>query len=129
MRFTANEEVIIAQFCEDNERILSGNCNRPDAQKLKKEKWEECARKLNAANQLFQRTGEEVRKKWKNMKAKAKEKHVSRKRSMMETGGGPPPQIELTAAEEVIVTHLGDTPQFSGIPGRIESGMHLEKDK
>jgi hypothetical protein len=122
MRFTSQEELLIVEFCNEHKHILDGNSSRPDVQKKKKEKWEEFVNQLNALNPTAaRRTVEEVKKKWQNMKLKSKEKNAANKREIMKTGGGSSKAMLLSAAEELILTNLGDTPQFSGICGGIET--------
>ncbi len=121
MRFTTQEELRIAQFHSDNATVLDGTSNRPDAQKLKRDKWTELANKPNALNPGQKRSAEDVRKKWQNLKGKAKNKHAERKRSIMATGGGPSTDVKMTDAEEVIVDELCRTPQFNRVTGGIES--------
>lgn len=122
MRFLAEEEVAIAEFHEEHKHLLDGTCNKPEAQQRRRQLWSDLAKKLNALNPSANRTWDEVKKKWQNLKSKAKVKHTEEKRSLLATGGGPSSSVKFTAAEEVVISNLGTTPQFSGIPGGIESG-------
>ena len=121
MKFTKEEELYIIEFYEENQNILEGS--GANAAIKKRDAWNTCARVLNSKNPAGKKNGEECRKKWHNLKAKAKSQNAERKRSASKTGGGPPSVSHFVETDEKIISILGNTPSFNGVEGGIESGI------
>ncbi|XP_062594597.1 uncharacterized protein LOC134256020 [Saccostrea cucullata] len=68
------------------------------------------------------RDADEVKKKYFNLKQRAKEKIDLIKRSVRQTGGGPAPP-PLTSAEEALANSLDGRPVVEGIDGGIDTDV------
>lgn len=118
MKFTKEEEIMIVDFYERKKDVIESSSKVADAQRRKREVWEECATLINSRSST-KKTPIECKKKWQNIKFKSKMSNAARKRSQNETGGGPPEKEDPVV--EKVIDMIGETPSFSGLPGGIES--------
>ncbi|XP_014671406.1 PREDICTED: myb/SANT-like DNA-binding domain-containing protein 4 [Priapulus caudatus] len=118
--FTASEKSYLADLVKDNYNILFGQFSSSLTAKMKHEKWEEIAGKINAIG-VGSRTVAELKTLWNNLQMKAKKANGFEKRESVKTGGGPAP-TPLDETTNVIISFMNDKPSFSGIPGGVETG-------
>ena len=87
--------------------------------------WEKITAEINSIAAVtggtWIRTPEEVKKKYKNLKSSAKEKIATERRSVNETGGGPP-DVPLGMEDEFENSFLGNA-SFEGISGGNDSAL------
>ncbi|XP_014678818.1 PREDICTED: myb/SANT-like DNA-binding domain-containing protein 4 [Priapulus caudatus] len=122
--FTASEKSYLADLVKDNYNILFGQFSSSLTAKMKHEKWEEIAGKINAIG-VGSRTVAELKTLWNNLQMKAKKANGFEKRESVKTGGGPAP-TPLDETTNVIISFMNDKPSFSGIPGGVETGPGYE---
>ncbi|CAM4558142.1 unnamed protein product [Leuciscus chuanchicus] len=86
----------------------------------KKKSWAEITQKINAAGYGYERSPEEVRKKWTDFASVTKRRAAARRREAKKTGGGINSVPPLTAEEEIVFAILGPE-ALEGIPGGIDA--------
>ncbi|XP_064619463.1 nuclear apoptosis-inducing factor 1-like [Lineus longissimus] len=118
--FTPNETNRLIELVEDNYRIISSKFSDQVTLKRKKDVWLEISRKLNAIS-LCLRTVEEVKKKWDDIKVRAKKKANEDRTRDGKTGNVPrsPKSDSLTVTERRVIGMLGAAQVF-GINNRDE---------
>ena len=65
---------------------------------------------------MANRTGHEVKDKWKNLTSTTKKRYSEIRRQEGKIGGGPPPK-KVLPVEEKITELFEDTPLFTGLDG------------
>nr|XP_022335975.1 uncharacterized protein LOC111132456 [Crassostrea virginica]XP_022344192.1 uncharacterized protein LOC111137164 [Crassostrea virginica] len=80
--------------------------------KVKEQTWEEVAKAVNAVSETVQRSTEEARKQYANIKQRAKEKSDAMRRPS--TGGGPKPPSP-TPVELEMLNSMEDRPTLCGL--------------
>jgi hypothetical protein len=104
-----------------HQMIINSKHSTVDTNKKKKLIWEKIAEDTNRIGGR-DRTGEQCRKKWADIKSKTKEKLSSNKRSFMATGGGPSHVIPLSQEEEEMAELL-PSECVTGLEGAIDTAM------
>nr|XP_034319454.1 uncharacterized protein LOC117687287 [Crassostrea gigas] len=123
------EEATLIQSVVEREGDLFGDFKGVGSKKKsvsRREGWDDVCSVLNSQYPTAKREIEEVKKKYFNLKQRAKEKIDSIKRSIRKTGGGPAPP-SLTPGEEAMAKSLEGRPVSSGIPDGIDTdgSIHL----
>nr|XP_034330483.1 uncharacterized protein LOC105330658 [Crassostrea gigas] len=117
------EEATLIQSVVEREGGLFGDFKGVGSKKKsvsRREGWDDVCGVLNSQYPTAEREIEEVKKKYFNLKQRAKEKIDSIKRSIRKTGGGPAPPT-LTPGEEAMAKSLEGRPVSSGIPDGIDT--------
>ena len=129
--WTREEECSLINEIESAGDILRGSGNSADKNKMRKQIWRDIAAKLNSVRGNG-RAGEEIRKKWANLKLNAKSKVDASFREARKTGGGTnsagqveDEDMQILSADRSIFADSADrvtemfqnTPAFSGISG------------
>ncbi|XP_067651875.1 uncharacterized protein [Haliotis asinina] len=109
------EEVCLIQEVLQRERTLFGDIHRQ-----RSDGWQEVTNTLNARHINAKRKTVEVKKKYFNLKQRAKARIDGLKRSMSVTGGGPPPP-QLTSADEALSQSLEGRPGIHGLDHGIDT--------
>lgn len=107
--------VLLTEF-ELQKWIIDCEQRTCDTNKKKIAAWESIANKVNAVS-VHPRTVAQLKIKLKNVKSKAKAKHAAIKKSSNVTGGGPPPKLSMTDAEEKVAAMYRQSSSWAGIPG------------
>jgi len=120
----AEESLIIDSLKEDEFKVIMDKSQKAQVVKLKTAAWEKIAQLINARNPDVVRTGEEIRKKWGNLKGDGKEKNAEIKKAHNTTGNATDvkPPTEIQAA---IMDMLGDTPSFKGNYCRVRAALQV----
>ena len=119
--WSEKEKALLAELCIENKDLLD-SCHRSvDTNKKKNEVWNVIHRQVNALNPDTNRSLEDVKTKWKNLKSKAKEDYTIHKKEAKRTGGGEPVALGNKTTESIIEVYA-DSAAFQGISGGIESG-------
>ncbi|XP_046571010.1 myb/SANT-like DNA-binding domain-containing protein 4 [Haliotis rubra] len=117
------EEVCLIQEVLQREKTLFGDmkgCGVKSIHRQRTDGWQEITDTLNARHINAKRETLEVKKKYFNLKQRAKAKIDGLKRSMAVTGGGPPPPA-LTSADEVLSQSLEGRPGIHGLDHGIDT--------
>ncbi|XP_061188064.1 myb/SANT-like DNA-binding domain-containing protein 4 [Saccostrea echinata] len=113
--WTEKEKLVLVEAVRQREDRLFGKMKGSGGVKnvkLKEGAWEEVAEAVNAQSDTVERTVEEVRKQYANIKQRAKEKSDAIRRPV--TGGGPKPPSP-SPVETEILNHLEDRPTLCGL--------------
>lgn len=72
----------------------------------------------------------ELKEKWRNLVKRGKKDWAEERKSVTETGGGPPKQMDATSIyTSEIISLMKGTPSFSGIPGATDAETFIDLDK
>ncbi|XP_067679585.1 uncharacterized protein [Haliotis asinina] len=118
------EEVCLIQEVLQRERTLFGDIKGYGAKSIHRQRsdgWQEVTNTLNARHINAKRETVEVKKKYFNLKQRAKARIDGLKRSMSVTGGGPPPPPPLTSADEALSQSLEGRPGIHGLDHGIDT--------
>lgn len=123
--FTDAEIRKLIELFSENKELLTSKLNNTNTNKKKKNKWRAITEAINNCNGCI-RTPDEVKKKWKDMLARAKKDRTVLKNPP--TGGGPIPPMSIYS--EVVIAIFGeDSPVFVGLEGVDSSALvQTEKD-
>ena len=77
--------------------------------------WEDICDKVNADSKT-RRTADEIKRRWQDVRRRAKEKMAYNKTSANKTGGGPAEDIPLSSTEQQVLLTFSDE-QIVGIQG------------
>ncbi|XP_056015647.1 uncharacterized protein LOC125647757 [Ostrea edulis] len=122
-KWMENEETALIQYVLEREEELFGDMKGAGSKKkaaLKREGWDEICQMLNSQFISLRREPDEIKKKFFNLRQRAKEKIDFIKRALRGTGGGPAPP-PLTAGEEAVALSLQNRPVAGGIDGGIDT--------
>ncbi|KAM9306241.1 uncharacterized protein KZ484_026737 [Pholidichthys leucotaenia] len=111
-KFTPEELKVLVEECCVHSNILQ-NQNFPPFQK--KEIWIKILIKVNIVGGK-NRSVEEIRKRWNDLRRRTKEKIAFNRASAKETGGGPVEEMSLTTLEEAVQQSFTEE-QASGLDG------------
>lgn len=112
-------EILIDEV-EKNKQVLFAKFCNTVTNSAKKRAWQAICEKINSAHNFgYERTPEEIKKKWSAYMSDTKKKASYHRREAAKTGGGPPPP-ELSAMEEKVVGIMGTT-SIAGIEGGIDT--------
>ncbi|XP_067659157.1 uncharacterized protein [Haliotis asinina] len=117
------EEICLIQEVLQRERTLFGDikgCGAKSIHRQRSDGWQEVTNTLNARHINAKRETVEVKKKYFNLKQRAKARIDGLKRSMSVTGGGPPPPT-LTSADEALSQSLEGRPGIHGLDHGIDT--------
>lgn len=85
--WTAEKELYLAQLIEADSKILKGKFSSGVTHKVKEGTWEKIVKKINATFPMDSPLSRvQIYKKWMNMKSKAKDELVDRKKDYTQTG-------------------------------------------
>ncbi|XP_062595385.1 myb/SANT-like DNA-binding domain-containing protein 4 [Saccostrea cucullata] len=113
--WTEKEKIVLVEAVRQREDRLFGKMKGPGGVKnvkIKEGAWEEVAGAVNANSDTTQRTVDEIKKQYANIKQRAKEKSDAIRRPV--TGGGPKPPSP-TPVEAELLSHLEDRPTLCGL--------------
>eukprot|EP00057_Strongylocentrotus_purpuratus_P014058 XP_011668532.1 PREDICTED: myb-related transcription factor, partner of profilin-like [Strongylocentrotus purpuratus] len=121
--FSIDEQACLVRYVEGNEEALfskAAYCGKK-VEKRKRDAWEKGATTLRASGGS-ERTGEELKRKWQELKSKA-----LRVRAMSKmTGGGPAPQMSFI---DSLILDMLDPEVVDGIQNsQTEAGVDFEED-
>ncbi|XP_071087476.1 myb/SANT-like DNA-binding domain-containing protein 4 [Haliotis cracherodii] len=119
VNWSREEEVLLVEEVSKREGILFGKldgCQRTGQRKTRL--WEEISRILNSRGTSGNRSIGEVKKKYQNIKQKAKAKRSAAVRP--QTGGGPCP-ASPTLPEQLVLDNMEGRPSLCGIEGGIDT--------
>lgn len=123
--WTKSESSRLVDLCLENAEILDASLRDVDTNRKKKAAWKAIHAYVNSINPNANRSLDEVKMKWKNLKKKAKHSFDALKRSTKPTGGGPSEE-PLDSTMNAILDVYGTSPSFAGIPGGLEAGTGKE---
>lgn len=107
--FSDREISVLIDKVEDNYKILSAKFSDVITSQEKNKVWNDIAEAVNAVSTV-QRTTDELKKKWEDLKTRTKKKASETKKEMGKTGGG---EVEgdsaLTETELRIIGIIGET--------------------
>ena len=113
--FTDVEVRCLLEALGEEKEIINSQLQGAMTARRKREAWERILTKVNAVSTRASRTLEEVKRKWKDLKAAVLKEQASQKK----TGGGGPPKE--TPFKELILFILGDrSDAVFGIEGMYE---------
>ncbi|XP_019884970.2 myb/SANT-like DNA-binding domain-containing protein 3 [Camponotus floridanus] len=120
--FTKTEEEILVQLVKKHDKVLE--CKRTDTNSniLKEETWKTISKEFNSTTGTF-RDSPTLRRKYKNLKKKAKKKFADLKCHVKGTGGGEPANIVFDSIDETIQSMLGT--QLTGMTSQFDSDATL----
>lgn len=113
--WTEKEKLVLVEAVRRREDRLFGKMKGPGGVKnvkIKEEAWEEVAEAVNAISETINRSTEEVRKQYANIKQRAKQKSDAMRRPP--TGGGPRPSSP-TPVETELLNNMEDRPTLCGL--------------
>uniref|UniRef100_A0A8W8NVY6 Myb/SANT-like DNA-binding domain-containing protein n=1 Tax=Magallana gigas TaxID=29159 RepID=A0A8W8NVY6_MAGGI len=114
MNWDPKEEVVLVKEVSKREQLLFGKLDGPGRTTTDKtNSWKEVMDLLNAGNVNSQRTVPEIKKKYQNIKQKAKEKRSTILHPR--TGGGNKPSSP-NLSEQLLLDNLERSPSFCGLP-------------
>ncbi|XP_064639460.1 nuclear apoptosis-inducing factor 1-like [Lineus longissimus] len=116
--FTAREVAILTQMVRQNASIMTSKFRNMTENDRKNELWTNIATSVNAVG-ICKRTSDEVKEKWRQLKAKAKSQQAKSKKEEKKTGGGP--AVALDMVSETIADIFKADPSWEGIKGGSES--------
>ncbi|XP_075455505.1 ankyrin repeat domain-containing protein 16 isoform X2 [Ascaphus truei] len=109
-KFSPEELEILAEELSQNHKLLFGSQNSMAAATWKQEKWAEVLARINAQG-VTHRTVTDLKKRWHDLRRKARTKLAQIHRETRQTGGGGRGEAtELTNVEEMAARTLG--PEF-----------------
>ncbi|XP_022290481.2 uncharacterized protein LOC111102122 [Crassostrea virginica] len=120
--WTAEETAMLVSLFEEHKDVLKGKFSPSLTNADKISTWDFIVASINVLGGNG-RTVKEVKKKWQDLQTQTKKKEVSRKRSLMQTGGGPPVP-EINEWEKKIIGIMSTT-VVSGIMGGRESEIEM----
>lgn len=88
--FSKAEEAILKDSYIEYREVIDGALSNRVTKKDKDMAWEKVKENVNASGAGVVRSVEEVKKKFKNMKQRLKEKMAIERKSVSQTGGGSP---------------------------------------
>ncbi len=75
---------------------------------MKQKTWEKIEQEFNASSNGEYRSAQVLKKKWENVKKRAKEKAAEEKHDIITTGGGPAPLIRYNEEEKRVIEIIGE---------------------
>ncbi|XP_034320423.1 nuclear apoptosis-inducing factor 1 [Magallana gigas] len=119
MNWDPKEEVVLVEEVSKREQLLFGKLDGPGRTTVDKgNAWKEVMDLLNAGNVNSQRTVPEIKKKYQNIKQKAKEKRSAILHPR--TGGGKKPSSP-NQSEQLLLDNLEGRPSLCGLPCGIDT--------
>lgn len=121
-RWTAPEELTLIDLVISHEEELFGCHKGPVSSSTGRTEqrralvWAEIAETLNSRHTIEKRSVEKVKKKFHNIKQRAKEKIDEARKQRGKIGGGPEP-LPPTPAEEALINVCGNRPGMRGLNG------------
>ena len=88
--------------------------------------WEKITASVNCINVNVQRTTDEIKKRWQDIKQSTKSKEAQRRKELKKTGGGDADIQELNPIEEKAVAIIG-TAAMEGVPGGVDTHEEVEE--
>ncbi|KAI1705929.1 myb/SANT-like DNA-binding domain-containing protein [Ditylenchus destructor] len=120
--FTKDETERLIDLIEEQKEDLFPNSRKLDSSKHSAQAWQDVCDKLNIEYPDGPRkTVDQLRKKYKNIKQRAKQDHQERKRHQGGTGGGPPKKQSSSELFDKVQTMYDGTPSFSGLTSGMET--------
>ncbi|XP_033728066.1 uncharacterized protein LOC117344502 [Pecten maximus] len=121
--WTGEEEVMLVEEVSNSESLLFGRHDGASrTQQTKSKVWQDIANRLNARNTSLQRKVPEIKKKYQNIKQKAKEKRSGLLHP--KTGGGKKP-ASPTVPERLVLQNLEGRPSLCGLSEGIDTAVPL----
>lgn len=115
--WSEEETLALATAAKPYAGVLDGSVKVPPIKKFAI--WQHITKAVNVAGG-GSRSVKEVQVKHKNVKSSGKKKEVNNRKEVGKTGGGSSHVEELSAAEELMVSTIGEA-SLSGIPGGIDT--------
>ena len=122
--FSSNEESVILNEVEKYQKILFSKFQAGVTNIQKQKTWEVISKKVNALG-IAVRTAKQVKKKWDDMKQKAKKNLLDARVHFRKTGGGEAMESEVDPLQDRILAICGKT-ACSGITGGFDT-MDMSK--
>ncbi|XP_050706796.1 nuclear apoptosis-inducing factor 1-like [Eriocheir sinensis] len=103
-RFTEAEILALVEEVERREHVILGkhDMRAGVTESTKRYAWEEVCDCVNAVSHV-ERSVEELKRKFRDLKAQVKSKSAAEMKDMGATGGGPPANVEYSEAELVLL--------------------------
>lgn len=117
--FSRQEVEVLVEEVSTRRELLLGKFNSVTTAAAKKRGWDCVAREVTAVG-VMQRDGKAIKKKFTDMKTKAKKKGAARARELRKTGGGQPEKIHIDPVEERMLEVIGET-AVEGIVGGFDT--------
>lgn len=118
--FTTGEVEALLQMVEGKSRVLFGKFSGVMSVVSKQAAWDEVARDVSAVSGV-KRSAAEVKKKWMQLKSKAKEHVVAVKKDRVKTGGGERTATDVSENDSRIIAVVGEA-CVKGVAGGFDLG-------
>ncbi|KAJ3640494.1 hypothetical protein Zmor_017859 [Zophobas morio] len=118
--FTKTELLALVDAIEARRKFLFGPLQGPTLTQYHRDRaWEKVVEAVNAVAPVV-RTTKDIKKKFKDLKTRTKQKANAFKRSTKKTGGGENEETPLNEMEQKIISFIG-TESIEGIAGGIDT--------
>lgn len=103
-KYSVEELDILLKYLENSPELILGEMGSKGEVSSE---WENIATFVNSCGMGIERTGEQIRAKWTDLKYRVKKKASTIHHSLIKTGGGPPSKLKLTDLEERVLNLIG----------------------
>ena len=118
-KFTERELSVLVDEIEGNYQIISAKFTDAVTNDKKNKVWIAITNNVNAVS-CVQRTVDEIRRKWDDLKSRTKKKANDVKKDRQKTGGGEREEPDLTEFEQRVINLIGTTVVY-GLKGGIDT--------
>lgn len=123
--YTYDEIEAMIAYLEKFPQLISGESNKNPRETA--DEWDNLASFVNASSLGIERSGEQLRNKWRMLKYRIKLKAAAIEQSRNKTGGGPGTRKKLTEQELKVISLIGSTCYKGVVPLKYDSTSHALK--